>query len=254
MEERAGGIIEVEAGDEILVVTAKHADGSTALVGSFTSYRLAGVGAKAYADEYGKNGDGARGDVLSTETFSTCLNQHRVCPEVGAPAVYPHATPRSWAMVSRAVDDILNRQEEPPANTWEEFFRAARGRASFSAEPHPGPYTRELLESGLPDHALLVGAERVAESKTVVWDLFEINECTVGDLDLASRLVGHAVVNQEPEVDYDSKTGDEDDIDAVLSYLRSGGALCKVPDAPGSKYFRFLVVPFPGSPVRGNCA
>jgi hypothetical protein len=32
------------------------------------------------------------------------------------------------------------------------------------------------------------------------------------------------------------------DLDAALAYLRRGGALCKVPDAPGSRYFRLLVV------------
>ncbi len=224
MEKRDDGIIEVEAGDEILVVTAKHADGGTALVGSFTSYRLAGIGAKAYAEEYGKNGDGARGQVLSTHVYSTCLDQHGVCPEVFNPF---RAAPR-------------------PANPVVHYY-------GCSAAPHPGPYTKDGLAE-IPDYSLLVGPARVAESKSVVWDLFDLVGCAHGDLNEASRRVGLPVLLQEPEVDNEAVRPHEDDLDAALSYLRAGGALCKVPDRPGSTCFRLLVVPFPGSPVRGNCA
>ena len=122
--------------------------------------------------------------------------------------------------------------------------------------PHPGPYTKELLEGGLPDYALLVGPSRVAEVKPVVWDLFEL-EGSHGDLDEASSRIGLPVLAQEPEADGEASRSEAgmrlDDLDAALSYLRQGGALCKVPDHPGSKWFRLLVVPFPGDPVRGNC-
>jgi hypothetical protein len=81
MEKRDDGTIEVEAGDEMLVVTANHMRGY-AIVGTFTSYRLAAIGAKAYADEYGKNGDGLLGEVVATHVYSTCLDQHGTCPLV----------------------------------------------------------------------------------------------------------------------------------------------------------------------------
>lgn len=229
MEKRADGIIELEAGDEVLVVTAKHRDGSTAIVGSFTGYRLAHVGARAYSDEYGRNGDGARGPVLSTDVFSTCLDQHGVCPQVSSPAV-----------------------SAPPPKA-DRF-----AHVNESTEPHPGPYTRELLEEGpLPDFSLLVGPSRAVDPGPVVWDLFEMVGARIGDVDEASAMIGLDVIRQEPERDAESHDlqGDPrfDDIDAALAYVRAGGALCKVPDYRGSKHFRFLVVPFPGSPLRGNC-
>jgi hypothetical protein len=232
MEKRDDGIIEVEAGDEILVVMAKHADWSTVPVGTFTSYRLANVGAKAYADEYGKNDDGVRGAVVSTHVHSTCLDQHGVCPEVSQP------TPRAAGAASVFHD-----------------FGPRCGRLdaiSAAPTPHPGPYSKESLYK-IPDYSLLVGPARVAECKPVVWDLFAVLGCSHGDTDEATRRIGLPVILQEPEIDYEVARPHEDDFDAALSYLRSGGALCKVPDRPGSTCFRLLVVLFPGSPVRGNC-
>ncbi len=215
MEKRDDGTIEVEAGDEMLVVTANHVRGY-AIVGTFTSYRLADIGAKAYAAEYGKNEDGALGEVVATHVYSTCLDQHGTCPIVTSPT--------------------SSRPAQPPAS------------------PHPGPYTKDALTE-VPDYSLLVGPARVSESKPVVWDLFDVDgDCAHGDVEEASRRIGLPVSLQEPEVDHEAARRHEDDLDAALSYLRAGGALCKVPDRPGSTCFRLLVVPFPGSPVRGSHA
>ncbi len=230
MEKRADGMVEVEAGDEILVVTAKHQHG-TAIVGTFTSYRLAGTGAKAYADEYGKNDDGAMGPVIKTFVYSTCLDQHGTCPQVtnNVCAIVPSGSP----MVDRFV---------------------AIGGGSTQPVPHPGPYTRETFTQGLPDYSLLVGPSRVVESAPVVWDLFDLDGCEHGDVDVATRRIGAPVQATEPEVDSDFEKDGYDEFDAALSYLRAGGALCKVPDWDGSAHFRLMVVAFPGSPVHGNCS
>lgn len=236
MEKRADGMIEMEPGDEVLVVTARHRDGSTAIVGSFTGYRLAHVGARAYSDEYGRNGDGARGPVVSTEVFSTCLDQHGVCPQVSWSEAPPSAPPPLSAVGAKCVVGGVIISDNGTAHV-----------------PHPGPYTKELLESGLPDYAVLVGPSRVAESPQVVWDLFDV-DASPDMLSLARGYVGLPVSGLEPEADHEVGGQDGDDLDAALSYLRSGGALCKVPDSPRSRHFRLLVVPFPGSPLRGNCA
>lgn len=233
MEKRDDGVTEVEAGDEMLVVTANHMRGY-AIVGTFTSYRLADIGAKAYASEYGKHDDGSLGEVVATHVYSTCLDQHGTCPLVTSPTVKLHDYGPRGPVV---LDDV----------------EVAGTVGPVTAAPHPGPYTKEIL-SEIPDYSLLVGPARVAESKAVVWDLFDLDGCSHGDVDEASRRVGLPVALREPEVDYEAARPHEDDLDAALSYLRAGGALCKVPDRPGSTCFRLMVVPFPGSPVRGNCA
>src|SRR4051812_2755171 len=89
MEKRDDGMIEVEAGDEMLVVTANHIRGY-AIVGTFTSYRLADIGAKAYASEYGKNDDGMLGEIMATHIYSTCLDQHGTCPLVTSPKLHDY--------------------------------------------------------------------------------------------------------------------------------------------------------------------
>ncbi len=235
MEKRNDGTTEVEAGDEMLVVMARHASG-TAVVGTFTSYRLADIGATAYSDEYGKNGDGALGPVLETQLYSTCLDQHGTCPLVTRQSRVP---------------STVKLHDFGPRGAPTSDRCAVIGGASL-VSPHPGPYTKELLESGLPDYAVLVGPSRVVESPQVVWDLFDV-DASPDMLSLARGYVGLPVSGLEPEADHEVGGQDGDDLDAALSYLRSGGALCKVPDSPGSKHFRLMVVPFPGSPVRGNC-
>jgi hypothetical protein len=89
-----------------------------------------------------------------------------------------------------------------------------------------------------------------ADPGPVFWGLFDIEPGDYGfvedpDHDLESLGVDFI----EPELDSDYRSeqpASADDLDAALAYLRRGGALCKVPDAPGSRYWRLLVV---GEPV-----
>ncbi len=80
--EKDGDSHVIETGEELLVVTAKHACGATRVVGVFTSARLANLGGDAYSREYGKNGETAFGPVVSYEIIAACLNQHGTCPEL----------------------------------------------------------------------------------------------------------------------------------------------------------------------------
>jgi len=72
----------IETGEEILVVTALHACGNVRVVGVFTSAWLADSGARAYSEEYGKNGEESFGPVVKCDIIAACLNQHGTCPEL----------------------------------------------------------------------------------------------------------------------------------------------------------------------------
>jgi hypothetical protein len=84
----------------------------------------------------------------------------------------------------------------------------------------------------------------------VFWGLFDIEPGDYGFVeDPAHDLEALGVDFTEPELDDDYRSeqpAGADDLDAALAYLRRGGSLCKVPDAPGSPYWRLLVV---GEPV-----
>jgi hypothetical protein len=72
----------IETGEEMLVVTALHACGTTRMVGVFTSPQLANASGRAYSSEYGKNGETSFGPVVNYCMVSACLNQHGICPEL----------------------------------------------------------------------------------------------------------------------------------------------------------------------------
>jgi hypothetical protein len=106
---------------------------------------------------------------------------------------------------------------------------------------YAGPYTCDVLHAA-PLFAVFKGP--APDVKPGRWEIFELDGCTHGDTEHASEVTGLSVLDSEPERDDDACDGDPsfDDVDAALAYLRNGGALCKVPDHDGSKYYRFLVV------------
>lgn len=88
-----------------------------------------------------------------------------------------------------------------------------------------------------------------ADPSPVGWDLFWLDTVRYPP-DIAAKMTELGILYEEPELDSDKEEFDEkgipingvDDLDAALMYLRSGGALCKVPDTAESKYWRLLVV------------
>lgn len=73
----------------------------------------------------------------------------------------------------------------------------------------------------------------------VVWDVFSIS---AGEVD--RKMVEFGVIMEMPQIDNNEPQPryEADDLDAALAFLRSGGALCKVPDSADSPYWRLLVI------------
>lgn len=84
----------------------------------------------------------------------------------------------------------------------------------------------------------------------VLWDVFSITPARPYPEEIERRMEELGILLEEPqrEDDYKGQPRDDvDDIDAALAFLRSDGALCKVPDAedpasPRAKYWRLLVI------------
>ena len=86
----------------------------------------------------------------------------------------------------------------------------------------------------------------------VLWDIFHISPADSYSEAIERRMEELGVVMEGPQSEGDPENGIQprnnvDDLDAALAFLRSGGALCKVPDdedpsSPRSKYWRLLVI------------
>ncbi len=241
----------VETGDTLLVVTATHTVGRVSVVGTFTEMRLALVGANAFAAEY----DGERGKVVEYDVRETCLNQHGICPEV-----HVHTFP--VGVVSLDADDL----EAPEATKEQVLASPMLTVCPVVTKGVFGPMPDYAVVSGLVD-----GQEYRETGATLKWDLFNIEGCTAGDEHEARRVTGLPVCVEEPELDWSTMSGEDeddwtdeqreageaeskkyDDLDAAVAFLKAGGTLCKVPDRVGSPHFRMLVVDVVGAPERGN--
>ena len=80
----------------------------------------------------------------------------------------------------------------------------------------------------------------------ILWDVFHISPASSYPSDVQEEMDARGVSMDMPQIEDVAREpqprADVDDIDAALAFLRSGGALCKVPDEEGSKYWRLLVV------------
>lgn len=87
---------------------------------------------------------------------------------------------------------------------------------------------------------------------SVLWGIFSISPADPYSEEIERRMDELGVVMEGPQSEGDPENGvqprdDVDDTDAALAFLRSGGALCKVPDdedpaSPRAKYWRLLVI------------
>lgn len=76
----------------------------------------------------------------------------------------------------------------------------------------------------------------------IVWDIFCINYGLYSE-EIERKMEELGISEEMPQVDDNAPQPYEvNDLDAALSFLRSGGALCKVPDSEGSNYWRLLVI------------
>jgi hypothetical protein len=119
-----------------------------------------------------------------------------------------------------------------------------------------GPYDVEVFQSA-PPFSVFAGQPSPGFSVgSLVWDMFDISGSEHGDLEEASCKTGLHVLSYNPEADRDASeaNGGRDDFDAALAFLKAGGVLCKVPDAPGSPYYRLMSVNVLGAPTSGNAA
>jgi hypothetical protein len=87
------------------------------------------------------------------------------------------------------------------------------------------------------------------------WDIFSIDGGTVASAEVMKEAAHRGIVvaldddgmMMQPQWDADVIADDEhpelaDDFKAACAYLNSGGRLVKLPDVPGSKYFRLYPV------------
>ena len=234
--EKSGDQYEIETGEELLVAVATHEGGAFSLIGTFTEMRLALIGSDAYATEY----DGESGKVVATEVYATCLNQHGTCPALAGGTLHPAA-------------------KGPEPRFGNDGPACSKEQVLACPTLWVGPTVMKEDFAAAPDYAVISGLVENVEFRgdvgTLVWDLFSIEGCTMGDHERAREITGLPVCVEEPEIDNDSEEENRglDDHDAAIAFLRKGGTICKVPDSEGSPHFRLLVVDVEGGPERGNC-
>jgi hypothetical protein len=105
--------------------------------------------------------------------------------------------------------------------------------------------TRKCLEDA-PMWTIFTGAAE--DPGPIRWDVAAIYPEPYPE-EIERKMEGLGILLEEPQREdaAEEQPSSEDDIGAALAFLRSGGALCKVPDSedatsPNSKYWRLLVI------------
>lgn len=152
-----------------------------------------------------------------------------------------------WAEVVGYVKDYLPGNRPVPlghiVRQFAKDFGRPDGAGGAARATAVGTITKETFAAA-PAWTMFRGA--AADPGPIFWDLFDFNiNDTDFEEDPAHDLEALRIKFTQPELDseYQSEQpAGADDNDAALAYLRRGGTLCKVPDAPGSPYWRLLVV------------
>lgn len=109
--------------------------------------------------------------------------------------------------------------------------------------------TRKYLEEA-PMWTIFTGDAE--DPGPILWDIFHITPADSYPEEVERKMDELGVTMDMPQKEDDPEESpqprdDVDDVDAALAFLRSGGALCKVPDAedptsPRAKYWRLFVI------------
>jgi len=111
--------------------------------------------------------------------------------------------------------------------------------------------TKKVLMDAPYFTAFFGPAERGRCTKRRYWDVFAIDGGRVFDDHVGQRAeaMGIHVRGDDDGMLFEPEVNDElrdescaDDLDACLAYLAKGGALVKLPDEIGSRYYRFYVL------------